>query len=454
MKLKFVHLLLFFTLIVEAQPKTFFSAGERVCFVGNSITSNAEFYHDILLFHLTRFPQQSLSFFNCGISGNVTQDLINRLDDDILIHNPTSVVIMIGMNDVKRELYGQNTTSNADTLRLREQAIALYKFNLKKIVNLFLLKNIKVILQKPSIYDQTAILPKPNNLGVNDALKTCADFVDALGEKYKMPTVDYWTIMAHLNLKMQKANPSATLIGGDRVHPGPVGHLVMAYQFLKTEKAPQYVSKIVITKNKTKSASKSENCEITSASIENKKATFTVKEGSLPFPIVKTQVEALALIPFVDELNVELLQVKGLIAGNYKLRIEGELIGSFSNKQLNEGINLANKTTTPQYKQAMKVRDVLWELREVVAKSRTLKFIEYNADFKRCPNKTDLSFVEVYMDSVFSTKQYTNPYYKLQLKNYLIYKPKEKELENSANLLRENAKQLVQPTVHTYTIEP
>ncbi|MEI8086279.1 MAG: SGNH/GDSL hydrolase family protein [Paludibacter sp.] len=454
MKIKIVHLLLFFTLILQAQEKSFFRAGERVCFVGNSITSNAEFYHDILLFQLTRFPQQSISFFNCGISGNETQDIINRLDDDIFIHKPTTVVIMIGMNDVKRDLYGQNPSTNLDTLSLREKAIVLYKINLEKIINTFLSKNIKVILQKPSIYDQTAILPKANNLGVNDALKTCADFVGELSKKYKLPTVDYWTIMTDLNQKMQKVNPSATLIGSDRVHPGSVGHLVMAYQFLKTEKAPRYVSKIVISKNTRESTRKSENCEIKSVSIEKNKATFAAKENSLPFPIVMSQVEALTLIPFVDEMNVELLQVRGLIDGNYKLSIDGELVGSFSNKQLKEGVNLANIINTLQYKQAMKVRDVLWELRAVVAKSRTLKFIEYNADFKRCPNKADLSVVEVYMDSVFSTVQYKNPYFKGQLKNYLIDKPKEKELENSANLLREKAKQLVQPTAHNYTIEP
>lgn len=450
MKLKIVHLLLFFTLFLHAKQKSYFSSGERVCFVGNSITSNAEFYHDILLFHLTRFPQKTLTFFNCGISGNETQDIINRLDNDILIHNPTSVVIMIGMNDVKRDLYGQNPTTNADTLRLREAAIALYKINLEKIITIFLSKNIKVILQKPSIYDQTAILQKANNLGVNDALKACADFVDVLGKKYKLPTVDYWTSMTQLNQKMQKEHPSATLIGSDRVHPGSVGHLVMAYQFLKTEKAPRLVSKIVITKNKTKSV----NCEIISASIETNKIIFTAKENALPFPIVKAQADALSLIPLVDEMNVELLQVLGLVDGNYTLKIDGELIDSFTNKQLKAGLNLANYATTPQYKQAMKVRDVLWELRAVVAKSRTLKLIEYNVNFQQCPNKTDLSVVEVFMDSVFSTKQYSNPYFKAQLKNYLIFKPQEKELENSANLLREKAQQLAQSTAHTYTIEP
>ncbi|MBV5342894.1 hypothetical protein JZU68_04530, partial [bacterium] len=205
---------------------------------------------------------------------------------------------------------------------MREEAIDIYKINLEKIINSFLSKNIKVILQKPSIYDQTAVLPKANNLGVNDALKTCADFVGEMGKKYKLQTVDYWTSMTNLNQKMQKENPSATLIGSDRVHPGSVGHLIMGYQFLKTENAPQYVSKIIISKNKRKSATKSKNCEISSAIIDKNKATFTVKENSLPFPIVKAQREALALIPFMDELNVELVQVMVLNSGNYKLKID------------------------------------------------------------------------------------------------------------------------------------
>ena len=96
--------ILFYFTTVVAQP---FPSGSRVCFVGNSITNNGEFHHNILLYHLTRYPKENVSFFNCGISGDVTSGILSRMDDDILVHQPTHIVLMIGMNDVKRSLYDE-----------------------------------------------------------------------------------------------------------------------------------------------------------------------------------------------------------------------------------------------------------------------------------------------------------------------------------------------------------
>ena len=51
--------------------------------------------------------------FNCGVSGDVTSGVLNRMEEDILINNPSHAVIMLGMNDVYRNLYGSDI--NADT---------------------------------------------------------------------------------------------------------------------------------------------------------------------------------------------------------------------------------------------------------------------------------------------------------------------------------------------------
>jgi endoglucanase len=438
----------------EAQ-NLFFNAGDRVCFVGNSITNNGEYHHNILLYHTTRFPNQELQFFNCGVSGDVTQGIINRMESDILIHNPNKAVIMIGMNDVKGSLYGSKPTSNADTLRLRKEGLTLYKVNLEKIITTFLSKKITVILQKPSIYDETAILATSINLGKNEGLKSCADIMEELSVKYKLQAVDYWTPMTKLNQEMQQKNPKATLTCSDRVHPAATGHFVMAYHFLKTEKAPQYVSQIIIDSRKKKQIKLSQNCEIKSIHSENKKITFSVKEYALPFPTVPDQKEALELVPFTNDFNVELLKVINLEKGNFKLSIDGTMIDQFSATQLNEGINLANYASTPQYKQAMKVRDLLWELRTVVSKARGLKFIEYNADFQKCPDKQNLRVVQAYMDSVYSTKHYKlNPYYKARLSDYVLNKPKENEFIEKANDLRKKSFKEAQPIEHIYVLEP
>ncbi len=123
--LQIIAILIFSSAICFAQNKNdlFFGKGARICFVGNSITHNGEFYHNILLYHVTRFPEQPVSFYNCGISGDVTSGVLNRIEDDILVHQPTHAVVMLGMNDVDRSLYRSKPTTNADTLRYREEAI-------------------------------------------------------------------------------------------------------------------------------------------------------------------------------------------------------------------------------------------------------------------------------------------------------------------------------------------
>lgn len=106
MKIYIIALLLFYSTVCFAQTKSalVFEKGFRICFVGNSITNNGEFHHNILLYYITRFPTQPVRYYNCGISGDFAGGVLNRMEDDILVHQPAHVVIMLGMNDVNRLL--------------------------------------------------------------------------------------------------------------------------------------------------------------------------------------------------------------------------------------------------------------------------------------------------------------------------------------------------------------
>ena len=204
-----------------AQP-SLFKTGDRVCFVGNSITNNGEFHHNIFLYQQTRFPKEQVSFYNCGISGDVCGGVLKRMEDDILIHQPTHVVLMLGMNDVNRGLYSLTQltpVAEGEVTAKKEEAIKNYKIRLDSIIHIFLSKGIKVILQKPTIYDQTAAIKSENHFGVNDALKRCADYIQTLADKYQLPVVDYWTILNKINTELQKKDSTATITGPDRVHP-------------------------------------------------------------------------------------------------------------------------------------------------------------------------------------------------------------------------------------------
>ncbi len=437
--------------VIESNSvSTFFKKGDRICFVGNSITHGGFFHHDIYLYHVTRFPNQPVRMFNLGVSGDVTGGVLNRMDDDILIHNPTHATIMLGMNDVNRGLYGPLPTTDSDTLKRRKEAVDIYKKQLDEIINIFLKKNIKVILERPSIYDQTAKLPERNHLGVNDVLGECAVYIDSLAVKYNLPVVDFYSIMNSINSELQKENPAATVTGADRIHPGQTGHMIMAYQFLKTEGAPKYVSKIVVDGKKLKKLKESINCKIENISGNSNDLNFTVKEFALPFPSTEDMQEGMKLVDFTNELNVELLKVNNLPKGKYQLKIDDNEVAVFSAEQLNKGVNLAEFHDTPQYQQAEKVLTKFQELWEMEENLRGMKFIEYMGDYKACPHKEDIQFVETFLDSIFSG--YPDPYYKNQLKKYLANKPKEKELIKKSEQIRKEVYSLAKTKKHIYTL--
>lgn len=429
-----------------------FKKGDRVCFVGNSITHNGEFHHNILQYYVTRFPKQPVSFFNAGVKGDVTGGVLERIESDVMIHKPTHVVIMIGMNDVQRHLYGSNVSVNPDTLTKRKTALDLYRKNLDSIVRIFLAKKVKVILQKPSAYDQTSKIKYPNNLGVNDALIECGQMMLALADKHKLTIVDYNTIMTNVVFGMQAKNPSATLTVNDRVHPNSTGHFIMAYEFLRSTKSSNLISKIVLDVNKLFNKNGNKNCVVETPSFTNKVLQFSVIENALPFPVTSSQQQAQALVPFNQEFNNQILQVAGLEKGNYQVQIDDILIDKFLSDSLQKGINLALYKQTPQYQQAEKVRKALELLWENEATYRAVTFVDYMC----LPANTfenDAIAPKKYLDSLLVNKFNGQAYYKNAFEKYVAYKPKMNQLLQQADSLRNEVYKQAQPTTHIFAIK-
>ncbi len=373
--LKILFLIIFFAKNSVAQFPIF-ESNDRVCFIGNSITMNGRFYNYLQLFYATRFPDSKIQFFNCGISGDITGGVLKRLQSDILVHNPTWSVLMIGMNDVNRQLYGKSRENEAGIEGKREEALSLYFANVDSLVKILILGKSKVILQTPSIYDQTAELASANFFGVNDALGKCAIFLKGLAVKYNLPVVDYWTVMGEVNKKIQENDPGATIVGEDRVHPGVMGHFLMAYEFLKAQQAPEYVSLLSIDRKKQK-VQKAWRCTISDIKYKTDDISFVSNEISLPYPRLSADFNPDSLFSFTDDFNKEILQVKSLKKGSYLLTIDSVVIGEYSQGTLEEGINLANNALTPQYQQSLKILKLLFEYWKVVADQRAIKYVEF-----------------------------------------------------------------------------
>lgn len=434
-----------------------FQDGDRVCFIGNSITMNGRFHNYIELFYVTRFPEKRIEFYNCGISGDVSGGILRRMDSDILIHKPNWSVLMVGMNDVGRSQYSKERESEPGIKEKQQDALNRYFKNVDSIVRILLQANSKVILQTPSIYDQTAQLTTASMFGVNDALGTCANFLKELSRKYNLMLVDYWTIMNGIYNAIQKINTGATIIGPDRVHPGTEGHFVMAYQFLKTQRLPAYVSEITIQakKNKIKRAEKVSVSDIKSNSSG---LSFSGIEAALPYPLLNEEFNPDSLISFSNDLNKELLRIKSLKKGYYDVMIDSVTIGDYSAWELKKGINLATNIRTPQYQQSANVLKLFTEYWGLVRKLRQIKYVEYQLagdDLKlfQSAGQDMGKLIEKRMERFKGQPKEYLDFYKRNFEEYLINKPMQNELTDKANTVFIKIHGSNKPTNHFYSIK-
>ena len=331
-----------------------FKDGDRVAFIGNSITHGGLYHLYIQSYYQTRFPERNIEFYNCGVGGDVTTNVLDRMDYDILSHNPTVAVIKLGMNDAGSSFYEKKHT--ADELLIEQNRIvAKYTKEMREIIRR--LKdscNPRIFLIKPTPYDPNC--KSANRLvltGKNETIQKLTVAVDELANESGATLVDFYNPLNELNIKLQLLDSNFTAIGKDRVHPGPMGHLLMAYLFLKIQQVPEIISKIEIVVN-PKIKSKTFNATVTNLKKGKNQISFELIENAIPFPISPDAATALKYMP-VNEFNNELLELRGIDKGMYKLKIGNEEIGSFTSDELSIGLNLATNSKTPQYKQSQVV---------------------------------------------------------------------------------------------------
>src|SRR5947209_7125023 len=86
--------------LAAAEPTGFFfKDGDRIVFLGDSITEQYQYSTDIELYLTTRFPKWKQTFINAGISGDTATGGANRFQQHVLGEKPTAVTINFGMND-------------------------------------------------------------------------------------------------------------------------------------------------------------------------------------------------------------------------------------------------------------------------------------------------------------------------------------------------------------------
>lgn len=362
-----------------------FKAGDRVTFVGNSITDGGRYHSYIWLYYMTHFPQMRLWMANCGIGGDTGKNILQRLDGDVFSKNPTVITLTFGMNDS-----GYFEYNSKDSVAFGNKMVAESRKNFLEIEKKLKAKEkegVRMIMIGTSPYDQTSTFNDNVFKNKNNYIQKIIAFQDSAAKADNWEFVDFNQPMLDINAREQAKDPKYTLIGNDRVHPDNDGHMVMAYIFLK---AQGMVGKNIADINingKNKKVVKSDNCTISNVVKDNGKLSFDYLAKSLPYPLdtiahgwgfKRPQSQVVKAIPsFMKDLDNENLTVTGL-KGNYVLTIDGQKIDTLSAEQLKEGVNLANYRQTPQYQQACAIMALNEDRLDIEHRFRDYAWLQYD----------------------------------------------------------------------------
>ena len=103
-----------------------FKKGERVVFVGNSITHGGHYHSFIWLYYMTRFPSKPITVINAGIGGESAWDIKDRLDYDVFNRKPTYVTLTFGMNDTGYDIYWKDNAKELSEQQV-EKSLESYR---------------------------------------------------------------------------------------------------------------------------------------------------------------------------------------------------------------------------------------------------------------------------------------------------------------------------------------
>ncbi|HEV3257001.1 MAG TPA: SGNH/GDSL hydrolase family protein [Gemmataceae bacterium] len=324
---------------VHAKPGSdfFFKKGDRIVFLGDSITEQYQYSTYLELYLTTRFPAWHLTFLNAGIGGDTATGGAGRFAAHVLAEKPTAVTIDFGMNDGG---YGG----------FDEAGHAAYVKNTRAMLEAAKKAGVRVALISPNAVDRRV------NPGLKLYFETQKQFYAALKElaaEYKLPFVDQYAVTRAALEQMEKDHDSGVKPFPDGVHTSPQGALLMAHTILVGLHAPAGVSKVDIDVATGKA--KTQACSVNDLRASTDGVAFERTDEALPLPVQPEWLPILSYVKHLQDLNWYGLKVTGLAAGKYALQIDGKEVASFSAEELAKGVNLGTLTTGAVHDQGQKV---------------------------------------------------------------------------------------------------
>jgi lysophospholipase L1-like esterase len=308
--------------------------GDKVVFLGDSLTAARTYSKIIECYTLLRFPERKIAFVNSGIGGDTAEKSLARLERDVFAHQPTKLVVMFGTNDI-----GWGLHADEEHQRKYLDAIA-------SIIDQCRERKIRVFICSEPI---TAEDPDKSETGF---LKLMCDRGMALARERGESAIDVNGYLRDVqrrvrtvNEKLNKENEKQVALHvADGVHLNDLGHLAVAVAMLKGFGAPPDVSYAAVDYEK-EAVVEARGCKVSDLVRHENGIEFTRLDEGLPFNGGLFYALNFAYVPVHRELNQYLLAATGLPEGRYELTVDGRGVSTYSAAQLAKGVNIASATT-------------------------------------------------------------------------------------------------------------
>lgn len=298
--------------------------GDRIVFIGDSITEQQIYTRYIMDYFALRYPEATIHFRNRGIAGAQASFHENLYDSMMKTCRPTVATICFGMNDGHYKPF-EPSAYDAYVASMTQWVEALKK------------DHVKVLLLTPGCVDEPR---KPALLAnYNETLRRLAEGTKAVGAKQGVPVFDLHALMLEVQTRAKSQDPQFCMIP-DGVHPSPPGHVLMAVAVLKLLECADPPAAVDIDAGAATAAA--QRCQVSDLKISADAVTFTRSDDALPAYFDPAAAIVFKYYSLPPELNAYPLRVRGLAAGTWNLAVAGKVLGSFSSDQLAAGIDLSS----------------------------------------------------------------------------------------------------------------
>lgn len=208
-------------------PPPELSGVHRVVCLGDSITQFGEgpggYVWLVRRYLDDLYPSQAIDVIDAGVSGNTSQDMIDRFQKDVLDRKPDLLTISVGVNDVWHGFYDNHPDGDGP----EGVPLNVFRKNVESMVGQAQAAGIRVVVLSTTVIYEDPQSPENQKVrGYNDALRDIARSRHALFIDYQKP---FWDIIGAYR---RDTGGRDILLTVDGVHMNAQGNKVMAHVLL------------------------------------------------------------------------------------------------------------------------------------------------------------------------------------------------------------------------------